>query len=459
MNDISKRIRISPTQTVVFSFAIIILVGTLLLNLPMASSSGVSVGFINALFTSTSAVCVTGMAVVDTGTHWTTTGQIIIIVLVQIGGLGIMTFSTLLALLIGRRITLKERLLLQESFNQFELEGMVRLAKRILIATFAIELFGALVYSLVFIPQFGWTRGAFMSIFHSIASLNHAGFDLMGAYSGPFTSLTSYVNNPIINLNAMFLIIFGGLGVSVWINLFDVLKKKDLSELSLHSKVVLTMNAGLILFGAVFIFFMEINNPETIKNLPLQGKILASFFHSITPRSSGFNTLDMTGLTMPTMFLTIILMFIGGSPGSTAGGIKTTTAGILFFTILSVARGRESSELFQRRLPKYLVYRAISVALISFFIMVFATMLLAIAEVPHNNPDFMTLLFEATSAFGIVGLTLDYTPKLTDIGKIIVTTCMFAGRVGPLSLVFALSVRASKNKSAIRYPEGKITVG
>jgi trk system potassium uptake protein TrkH len=219
------------------------------------------------------------------------------------------------------------------------------------------------------------------------------------------------------------------------------------------------MNAGLIIFGAVFIFLMEVNNPETLKNLPWQGKIFASFFHSITPRSAGFNTLNMSALSMPTMFMTIVLMFIGGSPGSTAGGIKTTTAGILFFTVLSVVRGRESTELFQRRIPKYLVYRAMSIAIISFFIIAFAAMLLSIAEIPYNNTDFGTLIFEATSAFGIVGLTLDYTPNLTDVGKIIVTLCMFAGRVGPLTLIIALTLRAGKNSSPIRYPEGKIMVG
>ena len=459
INGLRRKFNISPTQTVVISFAVIIFIGSILLNLPMASKSGQSIGYIDALFTATSATCVTGLVVVDTGTHWTMFGKIVIGALIQIGGLGIMTFSTLLALLIGRKITLKERLLLQESFNQFDLEGMVRLTKNIIIATFAMEIIGAIIYAVVFVPQFGWGKGFAYGIFHSITSFCNAGFDLMGAHTGPFTSFTSYVNNPIININAMLLIVVGGLGFSVWIDCYYAIKKRSLNELSLHSKVVLTMSIGLILLGAIFIFLMEVNNPATIKNLPLSGKVLASFFHSVSPRTAGYNTLDMGSMTMATNFLTIILMFIGGSPGSTAGGIKTATAGILFFTVISVVKGRESTEMFERRLPKYLIYRAISVVLISFLLVVVSTMVLSIAEVPYNNTDFMTLLFEATSAFGTVGLTMNYTPNLSPAGRVIIILCMFAGRVGPLSLILALGRSAHQNKGQIKYPEDRIIVG
>ncbi|MDF2839675.1 MAG: Trk family potassium uptake protein [Clostridia bacterium] len=459
LNELSRKFNISPTRAVVMSFAIIILAGTILLNLPIASKNGESIGFINALFTATSATCVTGLVVVDTGTHWTAFGKVVIITLIQIGGLGIMTFSTMLALLVGRRITLKERMLLQESYNQFDLEGMVRLTKNIIIATFAMELTGALIFSSVFIPQFGWGRGLAYGLWHGISSFCNAGFDLMGEHSGPFSSFTSYVNNPIININAMMLVVIGGLGFSVWIDCYHAFKKRNVHELSLHSKVVLSTTAGLILLGTVFIFLMEVNNSATIGNLPWSGKILASFFQSITPRTVGFNTLDLPSLSLPTKFMTIILMFIGGAPGSTAGGIKITTAGILFFTVFSVVRGRESTELFKRRLPKYLVYRAISVVLISFLLVVVATMVLSIAETPYNNSDFMTLLFEATSAFGTVGLTMNYTPSLTSAGRVIIILCMFAGRVGPLSLVLALAQSANKNRGHIKYPEDRIIVG
>lgn len=459
LNGLRKRYNITPTQTLVMSFAIIILVGATLLNLPFASNDGQRVGVINALFTATSATCVTGLVVVDTGIHWTVFGKIVIVALIQIGGLGIMTFSTLLALLVGRKITLKERMLIQESFNQFELEGMVRLTKNIIIAVFSIEFIGALIYSSVFIPQFGWGRGFAYGIFHAISSFCNAGFDLMGEHTGAFSSFTSYVNNPIININAILLIVVGGLGFSVWIDCLNAFKKRSLSDLSLHSKVVLTVTAGLIFLGAIFIFSMEINNPATLKNLPWSGKILSSLFHSITPRTAGFNTLDTGSLTMATSFLTIILMFIGGSPGSTAGGIKTGTAGILFFTVLSVIRGRDSTEVYKKRLPKYLIYRAVSVALVSFFLVVAATMILSIVEAPHNKADFMTLLFEATSAFGTVGLSQNYTTNLTSAGRIIITLCMFAGRVGPLSLILALVRSAHRNKGHIKYPEDRIMVG
>jgi trk system potassium uptake protein TrkH len=459
INEIRKKLNLSPTRTVVGSFALMILIGTILLSLPFSTRTGESAGFVNALFTATSSVCVTGLVVVDTGSFWSPAGQAIIMILIQIGGLGIMTFSTLLALLVGRRITLKERMLLQESFNQFELEGMVRLTKRIIIATFVFEFLGAIFYATVFIPQFGWIKGAFMGVFHSIASFCNAGFDIMGQYTGPFSSFTSYVNNPIININTMLLIVTGGLGFSVWIDIYEAIRKRSFSALSLHSKLVLTMTGGLILFGAVFIFFMEINNPATIKDLPLHGKILASFYHSVTPRTAGSNTLDMMSLTMPASFLTIILMFIGGSSGSTAGGIKTGTLGILIFTILSIIKGREDTEIYKKRIPKYLVYRALAVALISFTIVVAATMVLSIAEAPYNQTNFQTLLFEATSAFGTVGLTMNYTPHLTLAGRMIIILCMFAGRVGPLSLILALSRNANRNKSPIKYPEDRIIVG
>lgn len=446
-----KRLKTTPTQIIVIGFAILIFLGAFLLNLPIASRDGQSVGFINAFFTATSSVCVTGLVVVDTGTHWTVFGQIIIALLIQIGGLGIMTMSTLLALLIGRRITLKERLLIQESLNQFDLEGLVRLTRNIIYVTLSIELVGAIMYSLVFIPDFGWRKGIAFGLFHAVTSFCNAGFDLIGG----FRSFTPYVNNYIININAMLLIVIGGLGFSVWMDLYNAFKERSTKQLSMHSKVVVTTTIFLILGGAVFIFVMEFYNPGTLKNLPVSGKILASLFHSVSPRTAGFNTLDMTAMTPPTKFMTIILMFIGGSPGSTAGGIKTATAAILGLTIIAVIRGKEDPEIFERHLPKYLVYRALAVVMISLTIVVFVTMVLSITE----SADFMTLLFETTSAFGTVGLTLNYSPQLSLIGKLIISLTMFAGRVGPLTLVVAFAKRASKNNGNLKYPEDRIMVG
>lgn len=443
-----NKLKASPSQVLVLGFGIIIILGAILLNLPIASRDDQSVGFVNAFFTATSAVCVTGLVVVDTATHWSAFGQVVIITLVQTGGLGFMTMSTLLALIIGRRITLRERILMQEALNLNELEGLVRLTKSIIIATFFIELIGAISFSTIFIPDYGVKKGLAMGAFHSISAFCNAGFDLIGG----FRSLSPYVNNITINFTTMLLIIIGGLGFSVWM---DIYNNWSFSKLSLHSKVVLSVTAFLIIAGAFFIFFMEYNNPNTMKDLPIMGKILSSLFHSVSPRTAGFNTLDNAALTTPSKFMTIILMFIGGSPGSTAGGIKTTTAGILMFTIASVITGREDAEIFEKRISKTLVYRALAVISISLLLVISVTMILSITE----NSDFLTLLFEATSAFGTVGLSLNLSPNLSIIGKIVIALTMFAGRVGPLTLVIALAQRAQRHKSNLKYPEDRILVG
>lgn len=450
-NVLRKRLKVAPTQMIVIGFATIILIGALLLNMPGASRDGQSVGFINAIFTATSAVCVTGLVVVDTGTYWTGFGQVVILLLIQMGGLGFMTMSTLFALLLRRRITLRERLLIQESLNQFDLEGLVRLTKNIIIATFTIEFIGAIFFSVVFIPDYGLRKGITLGVFHAISAFCNAGFDLLG----DFKSFTPYVNNFILNINAMFLIIMGGLGFTVWMDVYRAIKERSIRNVTLHGKVVISTTAILIVVGAIFVFVLEMNNPNTLRDLPISGKILASLFHSVTPRTAGFNTLDTAALSMPTKFMTIILMFIGGSPGSTAGGIKTATAAVLFLTVISVIKGKEDPEVFERHMPKYLVYRAMAVAFISLGLVVFVTMLLSITE----GADFMIVFFETTSAFGTVGLSMGLTPNLSYLGRIIISITMFAGRVGPLTLVLALAQRAGKNKGNLKYPEDRIMVG
>ncbi|HQI17247.1 MAG TPA: TrkH family potassium uptake protein, partial [Bacillota bacterium] len=438
-------------QIIVIGFASMILVGTLLLNLPAASGNGQSVGLIDSVFTATSSVCVTGLVVVDTGTHWSVFGQVVILLLIQIGGLGFMTMSTLLALLLGRRITLKERLLIQESLNQFNLEGLVRLTKNIIVTTIIIEFIGAVIFSIVFIQDFGLRKGIAFGVFHSVTAFCNAGFDLMGN----FKSFTPYVNNLIININAMLLIIIGGLGFSVWIDIYKAIRDRSLKNVTLHGKVVVSATIILILTAALFIFIMEFYNTETIRELPISGKLLSSFFQAISPRTAGFNTLEMDALTTPTKFMTIILMFIGGSPGSTAGGIKTATAAILFLTVISVVKGKDDTEVFERHIPKYLVYRAMTVAFISLILVVVVTMLLSITE----DADFMTLFFESASAFGTVGLTLGCTRDLSTFGKAIIIIAMFAGRVGPLTIALAMSRRAINKKGSVKYPEDRIMVG
>jgi len=450
-NLLKKKLKVTPTQIIVIGFAAIIFIGALLLNLPAASINNQPLGYVNALFTATSAVCVTGFIVVDTGTHWTVFGKVVLLLLVQIGGLGFMTMSTLLALLLGRKITLKERLLIQESLNQFNLEGLVRLTKNIIITTFSIEFIGAILYSFVFIPEYGIKKGIAFGIFHSVSAFCNAGFDLIGE----FRSFTPYVNNLIININTMALSIIGGLGFSVWTDIYGAIQNRSFRGITLHSKVVLTTTSILVLAGALFIFLLEFNNPDTIKYMPLSGKVMTSFFYSVAPRTVGFNTLDNALLTTPTKLLAIILMFVGGSPGSTAGGIKTTTAAILVLTVLSVAKGKDDTEVFERHIPKYLVYRAMSVAFMGMGLIVFVTMVLSITE----NADFMTLLFESASAFTTAGMTLNYTPHMSIPGKFIVTLTMFAGRIGPLTLVLALAQKAVRNKGNVKYPEDRIMVG
>jgi len=416
--------------------------------MPIASIKGHSIGFVNALFTATSAVCVTGLVVVDTANHWTYFGQMVIISLIQIGGLGFMTISTLLALIVGRRITLKERIVMQEALNLDELEGLVRLTKSIIITTFIIEAIGAMAFSAVFVPEYGVKKGLVMGLFHSISAFCNAGFDLIG----DFKSFSPYVNNITINVTSMLLIIIGGLGFTVWM---DVYHNRSFNRLALHSKVVLSITGFLISVGALFLFMIERNNPATMGDLSISGKILSSMFHSVSPRTAGFNTIDNAAFTSSSKFLTIILMFIGGSPGSTAGGIKTATAGILFFTVISVITGREDAEAFEKRISKTLVYRAFALAVISLLLVISVTMVLSISE----NADFLTLLFESTSAFATVGLSLNYSPNLSFIGKLIISATMFAGRVGPLTLIVALAQRTQKNKSNLKYPEDKISVG
>jgi len=438
-----------PTQVLVLGFASVILIGAILLNLPIASKDGESIGFISALFTATSAVCVTGLVVVDTATHWSTFGQIVILFLIQIGGLGFMTMATLFAFVVGKKITLKERLVIQEALNQFNISGVVRLARYALITTFTIEGIGALILSLRFIPIYGTKKGVAFGIFHAVSAFCNAGFDLIGDYR----SLTPFVQDPIINLIAMFLIVLGGLGFTV---ILEVINKRSFSKLSLHSKMVLTITAFLLSLGFITILMLEYNNPNTMGELGLSGKLLSAMFHSVTPRTAGFNTLPTDQLTMASIFFTIILMFIGGSSGSTAGGIKTTTFGVAIATILSVIKGEDDTEAFKKRIPRDLVNRALAIIGLAMGLIILVTMVLSITEKGHS---FIEVFFEVTSAFGTVGLSLGITPELSSIGRLIISLTMFAGRVGPLTMFLALAQRKQNKKGTIRYPEDKVMVG
>ena len=444
-----ERIKLRPTQVLVIGFAIVILIGGILLNLPIASQKGSSMGFLNALFTATSAVCVTGLAVVDTGTHFTVFGKTIIAILIQVGGLGFMSMATLIFVLLGKKISLKERLVMQEALNQNNLAGLVKFTLYILIGTFIIEAFGALFLSFRFVPEYGFLKGLGFSIFHSISAFCNAGFDLIG--NG--RSLTPYVGDVVINFTIISLIVLGGLGFSVMV---DIVNHRGFRRLALHSKMVLLITALLIGIGFIAFLILEWSNPETLGGLSLGQKLLAGLFQSITPRTAGFNTIDTGRLTNASLLLTIVFMFIGGSPASTAGGIKTTTIGVVLFLVISVIKGREDTELFGKRISRGIVQRAIIIAIIALTLVIVFTMVLTITE---PNFSFIEILFETVSAFGTVGLSMGITSELSGIGKVVVMFLMFSGRVGPLTITLALARQQRRNKGNIKYPEDKVLVG
>jgi len=448
LKDKLKHQNLNPAQILVLGFALIILVGGILLSTPFVTQTGESTGFLKALFTSTSAVCVTGLVVVDTGTHWNMAGQIIILILIQIGGLGIMTMATSVALIIGRKISLRSRLIMQEALNQFTIQGVVRLTKYIIITTFVIEGIGAFFLTMNFIPQYGLPDSIFYGIFHSVSAFCNAGFDIIGGGR----SLTPYTENLSVNFIIMCLIILGGLGFTV---IIDLVRSRSYKKLTLHSKIVVMMTLTLILLGFVLFFVMEFNNPNTMKDLSLKGKLTASMFQSVTTRTAGFNTIALDQMYDSSKLLTIILMFIGGSPGSTAGGMKTTTIALVVLLIISVVKGRQDVEFSKRRISRDNVNRALTVVGVGLSIGFVVTFMLTITE---KGADFITLLFEAISALGTVGLSLGYTSSLSVLGQIIIIFTMFAGRVGALTIVFALAAQ-SENKALIRYPESKVSVG
>ena len=442
-----------PARIMVIGFAVVILLGALLLNLPIATQDGQSIGFLNALFTSTSAVCVTGLVVVDTATYWSNLGQVIIITLIQVGGLGFMTIGTMFALLTKKKINLRERLLIQESLNQDDLSGMVKLTRYVILITFLIEGIGAILLSFVFIPQFGLSKGIWYSIFHSISAFCNAGFDLMGTISGEYSSLVSYVSNPMIVITISALIILGGIGFPV---ILDVINSKKVLRLNMHSKVVLITTGILIVTGTLFIFIIEFNNPNTLGKLGFGGKFLAALFQSIAARTAGFATLDLASMYESSAFLIIILMFIGASPASTGGGIKTTTLATLLITVKSFISGKDEIVAFERRISGLLITKAIGIFFIGISFIVLGTFALSITD-----PGFTLLQcgFEIVSAIATVGSSIGGSPNLTTMGKIVVMLAMFIGRVGSLTIFVALLSKASRKQPPIRYPEGKIIIG
>lgn len=441
----NKPFRFSPTQILALGFMVIILVGALLLSLPISTSKRTSMGLINALFQATSAVCVTGLTVVNTARDLSLFGQLITIILVQIGGLGFMTMATMIFLVAGKRITLRERLIMQEALNYFSIQGVVRLTKNILATTFILEGIGAVFLAFRFIPMFGWIKGIYFSIFHSVSAFCNAGFDLMG------NSLLDFPGDILINFTIMSLIILGGLGFTVMGDVFH--HKFQFRKWSLHSKLVVLSTIILLLSGFLFFFIMEYNN--VLANFSFKDKLIASMFHSVTVRTAGFYSIPLEEITEASKFFTIILMFIGASPASTGGGIKTVTAMVIILTVKSVIEGKDDIEVFRRRIPYAIANRALAITVISLGVLIFVTIIFSIME-PY---PFIDLLFQTSSALGTVGVASFDNSKLSNISKLLTILCMYTGRAGPLTLTLALAKRQSSNKNLIHYPEDRIMVG
>ena len=446
-----KAPRLSTTHIIMLSFLAAILVGSFLLALPVSSADGKGVPYIDALFTATTATCVTGLVTVTTASAWSVFGQVVILLLIQIGGLGIITVMSGLMILINHRMGIGDRLLIQDAFNLNTMSGLGEFIKKVLLGTLIIEGAGALLYMPVFVSDFG-VRGIWISVFNSVSAFCNAGMDIIGE-----NSLYDYATNPLVNLTTIALIILGGIGYIVWwdvIRVFGTEGKHRLRRLTLHSKIALSVSLLLVLVGGVCIFAFEYNNPATIGSLSLFDKIQVSLFQSVTTRTAGFASIPQQDLTDPSAIISILLMFIGGSPVGTAGGIKTVTLAVLIASAMASVTGKNDVTLFNRTVSKQAVSKASAVCTTSFTILFISTLLLAAV----TDAPFMDVLYETASATATVGLTRGITPTLSVIGKTIIIINMYLGRVGPISLALALNGN-KKTTNAVKNPTEDISVG
>jgi trk system potassium uptake protein TrkH len=455
MEQIMKKklnIKFSTTQVIMLSFLCVILIGSGLLSLPFSTKSGTAVSYIDALFTATTATCVTGLVTLPTVSTWSGFGQAVILLLIQIGGLGIITVMSGIMLTFHRKMGLSDRLLLQDSFNLTTLSGLASFIKKVILGTLIVEGLGALAYMLVFVPRFG-TRGIWISIFNSISAFCNAGIDIISE-----NSLCEYATNPLVNIVTCLLIILGGLGYIVWWDILRVYKtvnhRHRLHHLTLHTKIALSTTAVLIIIGGISFFLLEYNNPLTIGQQSLFDKLQISFFQSITTRTAGFATIPQQNLTHASSIISLLLMFIGGSPVGTAGGIKTVTIAVLAATAFATIKNKDRVTLFQRTLSRQAVSKAVAVTSMSFFILFISTVLLAIT----TSANALDILYETVSATATVGLTRNLTSYLTTSGKWIIIATMYLGRVGPISLALVFN-RKNKNENIIANPTEDISVG
>ena len=446
---IIRKIKLSYTQIIILGTLALIILGAFLLSLPASSRDGNYTPFIDSLLTASSALCVTGLIVYDTYTHWSLFGQIIILTLIQTGGLGFMTVITLISMFLKRRIGLKERRLIMESVNTYNIGGVVRLARKIIRRTFIIEGAGIVILTIRFYPEMGFWEGFYNGVFHSVSAFCNAGFDLMGKY-GQFSSLTRYVGDFTVNITFGSLIIIGGLGFLVWDDIIE--NKVNFKKYSLHSKIVIITTTILILGGAVFFYIFETN--YSMAGLKTYERIAASFFQSVTPRTAGFNTIDQMKLSESGSLLTILLMIIGGSPGSTAGGIKTTTMVILIVGTIASVKSSNDLTILKKRLEENSLRKASSITVLYITTAFLSALILCTLE----NFSLKQILFEVFSALGTVGLTMNVTPNLSNwISKLIISFLIYSGKVGVLSLVASLSEQ--KVKVQLSRPVAKILIG
>ncbi|GGD09475.1 ktr system potassium uptake protein B [Pontibacillus salipaludis] len=431
----------NPPQILITTFLSLIVLGTLILMLPISTTNGISI--IDALFTSTSAMTVTGLVVVDTGTAFTYFGEIVIMALIQLGGLGIMTFAVLIYLALGRKIGIRERLLIKQALNQNTIGGVIALAKRLLIFSLIMEAIAVVFLSLVWVPELGWGQGLYASVFHAISAFNNAGFSIWS------DSLSGYVGDPVVNIVITILFIIGGIGFTV---VFDMWQSKEFRQLSLHSKLMIVGTLAINIFSFLMIFVLEYNNPNTLASMTTPDQIQSAYFQAVTPRTAGFNTLDIGSMEHASLFYMIILMFIGGGSASTAGGIKLTTALLIVLATFTFYKQREEVVTFKRSLPYSLVLRALSLAMGSVFVVLVAIFVLNLTE----DAPFLDIVFEGVSAFGTVGLSMGLTGSLTIIGKVTIILTMLVGKLGPLTFAFAF---AKHRIDRVKYPKEDVLTG
>lgn len=429
-----------------YGFAAVILIGTLLLMIPAATADGTAADPTTALFTSASAVCVTGLVVVDTNDYWSSFGEGVILFLIQIGGFGFMTTATLVLLALGRRIGLRERLLIKEAMGVTQLGGVVRIVRQMALFTIFAEVLGAALIYIRLSTQFSNNLAIWKAVFHSISAFNNAGFDLYGG----FRSISDFQTDPLIILTTAGLFILGGISYMV---VSDTLRNRKFVHLSLDSKMVITMTIFLLALGTIVLFLTEMNNPSTLGHLTLPQKILNAFFHAATPRTAGFASLNIGSFAVYSLFFTMLLMFIGGAAGSTAGGIKVNTFGLLIATIISTLRGNENPTAFQREINTEQIQRALTLLILAVIFIFSMVFILSITE----HIGFVDLLFETMSAFGTVGLTTGVTPLLSIAGRLLIILTMFVGRIGPLTLILTLTLR--QRPSDFNYPKETVRIG